>query len=37
MYDPLCSLNTPSRVMGRLLAPYCSRLAEQYSSRKRYH
>ena len=35
MYDPLCSLNTPSRVMGRLIAPYYSRLAEQYSSRKR--
>ena len=36
MYDPLCSLGTPSRVVGRLIAPYYSRIAEQYNARKRY-
>ena len=35
MYDPLCSLSTPSRVVGRLIAPYYSRIAEQYNARKR--
>ena len=36
MYDPLCSLSSPSRVIGRLIAPYYSRIAEQYNARKRY-
>ena len=36
MYDPLCSLNSASRVMGRIVAPYYHRLTEQYSSRKKY-
>ena len=35
MYDPLCSLSLPSRVYGRICAPYYSRLAEQYNARKR--
>ena len=36
MYDPLCSLSSPSRVIGRLIAPYYSRIAEQFNARKRY-
>lgn len=35
MYDPLCSLNTGSRVFGRMMAPYYHRFTEQYNSRKK--
>ena len=35
MYDPLCSLNAASRVLGRWTAPYYHRFTEQYNSRKK--